>query len=516
MKKCFKKLILKINRTRTSNNVFFFLCMTVLLSIIMTFIVVLNYRGVTYDVFQSPANISATFYNVLSPFIAIVAAALTFIAFWTQYKANQEMFKSYEDQRKNNAKQEFEHQFYEMLRIHKENVKELKWDRWSIVGSSNPKYVCEDDSIKKGKFFYNNKYAFKPVMGREVFEYYLVEFFFIEDCLKDAIRIVCRKNFNARNKDDYKTLLVFAYKIFFEGDRMLEDYFGLQTTFFFNACDRRIETMKKIFKKNGRFIFKSKKFVLTKKEYLFNDYNGYIYLYLYYFLSVCKSSYVPYSFKSGLHRGFSGSENLFGGHAYELNHYYRHLFQMVKIVANYNDSIVEKSEKKKYLRMLRAQLTNVEQLMLFYNWLSGYGDDWENDKNHFFTEFRMIHNIILEDCNYFNVVGYEKIVRMIKHKNSAYRDYEDGCLFEFEEAKLKKVTCIYGEKIKGRGPFVYADLVPKELRKVLGFNRCIKAEKYALAKYRKRIPSTGMLKDDYKLAVEDIQNYIKQMFVWED
>ncbi|WP_405329675.1 hypothetical protein [Fibrobacter sp.] len=103
--------------------------------------------------YQASANISATLYNSMSPFIAIVAALLTFMAFWVQHEANEKMLKNHE-------RQEVERQFYEMLHIHKENVKELKWDRWSIVESSNPKYVCEDETIGRGKFFYNNKYAF--------------------------------------------------------------------------------------------------------------------------------------------------------------------------------------------------------------------------------------------------------------------------------------------------------------------------------------------------------------------
>ncbi len=51
-------------------------------------------------------------------------------------------------------------------------------------------------------------------------------------------------------------------------------------------------------------------------------------------------------------------------------------------------------EKIKYLRVLRAQLSNHEPIMIFYNWLSGYGRHWEDDKNRFFTEYCMIHNLL--------------------------------------------------------------------------------------------------------------------------
>ena len=100
------------------------------------------------EFYQASANISATLYNSMSPFIAIVAALLTFMAFWMQYNANQEMLK-------NNARQEVERQFYEMLHIHKENVKELKWDQWTILESSNPNFIGNNESFFKGKFFYN-------------------------------------------------------------------------------------------------------------------------------------------------------------------------------------------------------------------------------------------------------------------------------------------------------------------------------------------------------------------------
>ena len=56
--------------------------------------------------------------GILNPVIAIGAALLTFLAFYIQYQANrqvQEQFKV----------QQFESQFYEMLRLHKENVNSL-------------------------------------------------------------------------------------------------------------------------------------------------------------------------------------------------------------------------------------------------------------------------------------------------------------------------------------------------------------------------------------------------------
>jgi hypothetical protein len=86
----------------------------------------------------------------------------------------------------------------------------------------------------------------------------------------------------------------------------------------------------------------------------------------------------------------------FSGHATRFGHYYRHLYYMVKYVAGQPANILSFDQKKEYLRMLRAQLSGHEQLMLYMNYLSGYGSTWENEDNRFFSDYRMIHNMPLE------------------------------------------------------------------------------------------------------------------------
>ena len=112
-----------------------------------------------------------------------------------------------------------------------------------------------------------------------------------------------------------------------------------------------------------------------------------------------REKWESYSSKTSFRRDFSGSV-LFKGHIFDLNHYYRHLYQMVKIVANYNESIVEKKEKRKYLRMLRAQLTRIEQLMLFFNWFSFFSG-WIYPR--FFLEFECFYYSWLNIYPFINV-----------------------------------------------------------------------------------------------------------------
>ncbi len=116
----------------------------------------------------------------------------------------------------------------------------------------------------------------------------------------------------------------------------------------------------------------------------------------------------------------------FSGHASRLGHYFRHLYLTVKSVAN-SEIITDYEERMKYLRILRAQLSNHEQILLFYNWLSEYGNDWENDKHQFFTEYCMIHNLWHE--NLFQDTFIEENVNHLRTKNVKLRK---GQMFEID------------------------------------------------------------------------------------
>lgn len=118
------------------------------------------------------------------------------------------------------------------------------------------------------------------------------------------------------------------------------------------------------------------------------------------------------------------------GHSHQLSYYYRHLFQTVKYIVNQPERILSYEEKRYYLRLLRAQLTNEEQALLFYNWKSGFGKAWENDSNKFFTDYRMIHNIYNDLLfNGIDLMQIPEFQRDFKTENGRKRD----SLFEFQD-----------------------------------------------------------------------------------
>lgn len=126
-------------------------------------------------------------------------------------------------------------------------------------------------------------------------------------------------------------------------------------------------------------------------------------------------------------------DSLFMGRMDQLIPYYRHLFLLVKTVVQSDNKLFTYDEKRQFLRILRAQLSSAEQTLLYYNWKSGCGEQWEEDSskpggNHFFTDYRMIHNIIPKDCWVFSS---DEILQSLLEKNPDYQRLNDeDTLFE--------------------------------------------------------------------------------------
>lgn len=338
---------------------------------------ILTEESISFVSFKGKGEIGDTIGGITAPFIGLVSAILVYLALKAQIEANVQVSSQFQLQK-------FENQFYEMIRLHKENVNEM-----SIKGYDNEvvefyRYTdLENEIFEKESFSEQGITSYTS--GRKVFVTMLTELKAIYEMVEAKIP----------EDDDYE-LLSISYSVFFDG---LENF--------------------------ERFLTKeSKKDKSIYKETHFNE--------LLCQLKIARKNHTETSgrinnfFNIKLHFKYKP----FSGHQSRLGHYYRHLFQTVKFVVNYDGEVLSYSDKRNYLRILRAQLSNHEQLMLFYNWYSGYGLKWEQeDGNHFFTDYRMIHNI--PETLIFNDINLVDLFNEVNKNILKENDSDD--LFEFEE-----------------------------------------------------------------------------------
>ena len=278
--------------------------------------------------------------GIMNPFIALAGAVLTFIAFYIQKIANDDI--------KNQFKiQQFESQFYEMLRLHKENINEMKISGYDSV-------TQERLNPKKEILEITRSHNTKIIEGRKVFVSMVVELI----CCYEFLELI---NSTWKIKYEKDDLLKLAYRIFFFGsnsDLIVSDIIK----------DDFINEVKKEFKKHRKRHRDS-----YSRKNVFPGLNKKIELFI---------KYSP----------FSGHEN-------RLGHYYRHLYSTVKYVVNKEkEGLITYDKSREYLKILRAQMSNDEQLMLYYNYIIGFGKDWENEG--YLTKYRMLHNLPINKVKY--------------------------------------------------------------------------------------------------------------------
>ncbi len=300
--------------------------------------------GAEFD--ERTGVIGDTIGGIMNPFLALAGVLITFLAFYMQLRANRIQIDNFKEelkvQKEESRIRQFEAQYYEMLRFHKENVNELEIS------------VAERDA--------NGNFIYKTVRGRDVFRYFANE-------------------------------LEMVYNYIVEIDFATKDQFGLAYSAFFNGAINQFEYEElEVFMMKFKTEFLTSGEISTENKELDSFYNT--------------TPIARYSL-------LKGHENLLG-------HYYRHLYHTVKFIALEDEKFISYYQKRNYLRILRAQLSNYEQLMLFYNYLV-YAPEWEVD-NKFLSEYRMIHNLypaLLYDSKYLKA-KYEEL----KSKQKDVRSYK--------------------------------------------------------------------------------------------
>ncbi|MCU0433434.1 MAG: putative phage abortive infection protein [Bacteroidia bacterium] len=363
----------RIKFDRLSKKILFVSLILIIIAFISPIIFTKIHTGIEFNGYTGV--IGDTIGGIMNPFIAIAGILVTFLAFYIQFEANKQqriLFrKEFNQNKKALIHSKFENQFYEMLRLHKENVNEI-----SITETIN--------YIKRGRNSGHSSITtdkiYNVISGREVFQYFKVEF--------EILFYLAKTNCVSREP---KIWVNEAYAVFFHG--LQND--NINKNVFFQKVSK-------------------------EKENHYEDGFG-------------ETKYLKIgNKKTRLELRF----DIFNGHSSQLAHYYRHLFQTVKYITKQSDDLITYEEKRNYLRILRSQLSNEEQAMLFYNWLSGFGKNWENNSNKFFTDYRMIHNIYQE------LIVDEIVLESIFDTNRNYLKEENrefDPLFEYQDWERDKL-----------------------------------------------------------------------------
>jgi hypothetical protein len=287
--------------------------------------------------------IGDTIGGIMGPFVAIAAAGLTFCAFWVQYKANIQ-------QRNDIATERLEAKYYKML------------DIYSFI---------TDGLVVHG---IKGKEAFAELTGEFTYTFYTIRKIFddvlcgTDNMAKESdrqIKLIQELQNDIGKRDEF--LVKLAYNLFFYG----QHYVLVEVPH--PEYTELAEKIKKIaFLYNRNQINSGRNYADYAKSGFFEIEN--------------------------LNNGFSSS--LYEGHSDFLGHYYRHLYQMVKFVASMDDNLISEETKYGYVKILRSQLSDYEQILLYYNSLTDQGSAWNKKHGERFPEdagyiarFRMIKNL---------------------------------------------------------------------------------------------------------------------------
>lgn len=293
--------------------------------------------------------------GITMPFISFAGIILTFLAFWIQYKANLELRRDIEIDR-------FASRYYELLKLHKENVNEMNLDD-----------------------VYKGREIFRPLFDELRFTYFLIENI-VNDFKPDS------------SKSGRFDNLAFkiAYRIFYFGYN--ENSLDELKTFLDNSCqpNDNVKILARLKQEKNKFTSAQtssrplRSSVIINKETIW----------------------------------FTFSHAPFQGQVSRLGHYYRHLFLTVTYIDGFSATQMNDSQKYDYTKTIRGQLSVYEQLLLYYNALSDYGSPWLADKHPYLIRYRLIKNMPL-DLSDFGVdpkVKFEK--EIIEHKTREKKFFE--------------------------------------------------------------------------------------------
>lgn len=327
------------------------------------------------------------------------------------------------EQKRSQTEEQLESRFFELLALHRQNVDEMVFDASGRI--FDPDTICVSNRVHHGKAVFREVFKQITSCRNEIAPFFKKENEIYENEYLETLK---NNHFLRDNRvHDYVLLALIdiSYCIVFfgvgaEGKRVLLSLFDNK------------------YKKD--FIERIIEYISLKPAEDEEKYKRWHYIeerkVLYRRLEIARAITLsrnnqPYNGKSLLPeddkyiRGFdSHFVKYYGGHQFRLGHYFRHLFQTVRYI-NERDGL-DYPTRYGYIKLLRAQLSNYEQAILFFNSLSQVGRRWEMDaivnpncKGYLIEDFELItkYNLIknipvgallkMEPSSFYSQVEYE-------------------------------------------------------------------------------------------------------------
>lgn len=377
-----------------------------------------------YNFFTSFSAAEKGFFGVLGDFVGgfigtLFSATGIFLLYLTL-----------KEQRENFEKERLENNFFEMIKFHKENVSELEFT-YHENNENNSKVKAVRRKVFKVIFSHFDSlwmeldFLFKNATEKEIYHEIELEKIKKNNTINERtidlkqiarIDIVYLIIFFGLSKSDRKTIQSLTFQIYNEAfiNKIL-DFASLKpkrNSQYWVRWKRINDITDETLKEKVIIDF----FKTRNDTYVFNR-DTFLY-----FNNQLNSSYYDDIY-----------DKYYGGHQFRLGHYYRHLFQNLKYI---NDQLYfDYNEKYAYIKLLRVQLSNYEQIMLFLNSLSQIGRQLEisqyevNDQ--LITKYNLITNIpnktlfeSIDIINYYPLVEFETINNDLNKKVKIKKTYK--------------------------------------------------------------------------------------------
>ncbi|EOA6820110.1 putative phage abortive infection protein [Vibrio vulnificus] len=330
------------------------------------------------------------------------------------------IYLTFQEQSRENKRIAFESLFFEMVKLHRDNVSEMRYHKASGSESDNTyenrqvfrviyqefvdcfREVKKFSNSQNPRDYYNPKYqrylqsgVCKGKNDKDLIEMALVDIAFsiVFFGLGEEGEVIVRKHFCTRYKAEYYFKLIYFIKM--KPKRTNVDRFtnwesvrSLQLKELHVLIDELYKNRKDPSKSEGLS-------ELALKQNMNGKYQKY-----------------------------------YGGHQFRLGHYFRHLYQSYTFLDSH--SHLSSKEKYSYGKILRAQLSTYEQALLFINSISCLGMAWELtyesvDEKGLITKYNLITNLPGEHISgikykkYYGSVSYESEQHDFKLYNKQFK-----------------------------------------------------------------------------------------------